>query len=100
MKLINSASEKREVYIIVVLRKNTTDKRTEEQRKNDTTQEARPEGTQDITYVTIEPTAGKADECDDNPVPLVQEEILVTVTPSKPAGETLDGAGNGSGAKR
>ena len=77
---------------MAVLRKNAADKRTEEQRRND--------AAQDTTYVTTGPTTGKADERDDNPAPPVQEEIPVTVVPSKPAGGILDDAGNGPGVKR
>ena len=84
---------------MAVLRKNAADKRTEEQRRNDAAQKARPKGTQD-TYVTTGPTTGKADERDDKAVPPVQEEILVTVVPSGPAGGILDDAGNGPGVKR
>ena len=63
--------------------KGHADKRTEEQRRNDAA-----------------PTTGKADERDDNPAPPVQEEIPVTVVPSKPAGGITDDAGNGPGVKR
>ena len=85
---------------MAVLRKNAADKRTEEQRRNNTAQKARPKGTQDTTYVTTGPTTGKADERDDNPAPLVHEEIPVTVVPSGPAGGIMDDAGNGPGVKR
>ena len=34
---------------MAVLRKNAADKRTEEQRRNDAAQKARPKGTQDTT---------------------------------------------------
>ena len=38
------------------------DKRTEEQRRNDTAQKARPKGAQDTTFVTTGPATGKEDE--------------------------------------
>ena len=38
------------------------DKRTEEQRRNDAAQNARPKGTQDTAYVTTGPATGKEDE--------------------------------------
>ncbi len=38
------------------------DKRTEEQRKNDTAQKARPKGAQDTTFVTTGPATKKEDE--------------------------------------
>ncbi len=38
------------------------DKRTEEQRRNDTTQNVRPKGVQDKTFVTTGPDTGKEDE--------------------------------------
>ena len=45
---------------------NTTDKRadkrTEEQRRNDAAQNARPKGAQDTTFVTTGPATGKEDE--------------------------------------
>lgn len=38
------------------------DKRTEEQRRNDMAQNARPKGAQDKTFVTTGPATGKEDE--------------------------------------
>lgn len=38
------------------------DKRTEEQRRNDAAQKARPKGAQDTTFVTTGPATGKEDE--------------------------------------
>ena len=38
------------------------DKRTEEQRRNDVAQNARPKGTQDTAYVATGPATGKEDE--------------------------------------
>lgn len=38
------------------------DKRTAEQRRNDTAQKARPKGAQDNAYVTTGPATGKEDE--------------------------------------
>ena len=38
------------------------DKRTAEQRRNDTAQKARPKGAQDTTFVTTGPATGKEDE--------------------------------------
>lgn len=38
------------------------DKRTEEQRRNDAAQNARPKGAQDTTFVTTGPATGKEDE--------------------------------------
>jgi hypothetical protein len=47
---------------MAVLRENAADKRTEEQRKNDVAQNARPKGAQDKTFVTTGPATGKEDE--------------------------------------
>lgn len=38
------------------------DKRTAEQRRNDTAQKARPKGAQDTTFVTTGPATDKEDE--------------------------------------
>lgn len=42
--------------------KGHADKRTEEQRRNDVAQKARPKGAQDRTTVTTGPATGKEDE--------------------------------------
>ena len=80
--------------------KGHADKRTEEQRRNDAAQKARPKGAQDTTYVTTGPATGKDDERDDKAAPPAQEEIPVTVVPSGPAGGIMDDVDHGPGVKR
>lgn len=75
------------------------DKRTEEQRRNDTAQKARPKGAQDTAYVTTGAATGKADERNDKPTTPVQEDVPVTVVPSKPAGGITGDADHGPGVQ-
>lgn len=75
------------------------DKRTAEQRANDVAQKARPKGAQDKATVSTGPTTGKADERNDKPTTPVQEDVPVTVVPSKPAGGITSDDDHGPGVQ-
>ena len=79
--------------------KGHADKRTEEQRRNDTAQKARPKGVQDKATVSTGPTPGMADERKDKPAAPTPEDVPVTVVPSKPAGGITGDDDHGPGVQ-